>query len=141
MASLDVGVHVLARDSLGLFFREIDDAVYKTLLETTEGARDVARGMVPKKTSALFNSIHAVEIEPHHWGVTAGTDHWRYVDRGTRAHDITGNVSFFWEKKGRWWSRGTNTIKHPGAPAVHFMAAAREYTRREFMNAAKRNFR
>lgn len=84
-----------------------------------EGAR-VAFALASKKSGRMASSITSTSgTSGFSWTVRA--PYWKYQEEGTRPHDITGWVRFWWMKEGRPWTPGTNTIRHPGNRAVHFM--------------------
>lgn len=140
MGSLTLHTRVTARDHLGRFLSKIHEDAVRTVEETAKRTADVARSGATVKTGAMRSSIRAISLGATTWGVTVGTDHWKYQEDGTGPHPISGNVRFFWESRGRMWTPGSNTISHPGNPAVHFMAHAHSFANSYFMAAAQRNF-
>lgn len=137
---LTVYATVQNRDSSGHYLASLPEKARRAIEETARGGADIAQAGASIKTGAMRGSIQPVIFGDWSGGVTVGTDHWRYQNSGTTRHDITGDVSFWWEREGRPWFAGTNTIDHPGNPALHFMDHAADYCRHHFMDAVRRNF-
>lgn len=137
---LEVFCRVQNRDRLGRYLASIPEKARRAIEETADGAAKIGRASAPMKTGALRGTIQPVIFSDFSGGVTVGTNHWQYQNYGTSPHAITGNVRFFWEREGRRWSPGSNTISHPGNPALHFMDMAGQYAKRTFMDNVRRNF-
>lgn len=140
MGELEVYTTVRNRDTLGRFLAELPIKARRAIEETAKGGAAVARAEAPVKTGALKASIQPVIFSDWSGGVTVGTDHWKYTNYGASAHDIKGDVHFWWEREGRPWFPGSNTIRHPGITAVHYMDHAADYCKHTFMEAVRRNF-
>jgi hypothetical protein len=144
MAGWRMEVRVDARDHLGQFLAKTHLAAIRTVEETARRSADYARSREPVKTGALRASTQPVVLGSTTGGVVFGTNHWKYQDRGTHPHEITADVTFWWERQGRQWrpsGRMSNQmIHHPGNRAVHFISQTQDYATREFMDAARRNF-
>lgn len=140
MGELTVYATVQNRDSSGRYIAGIHERARRAIEETVKAGAEVGKAGASVKTGAMQASITGVVFSDFSGGVTVGTDHWRYQNAGTAPHEITGDVSFFWEREGRPWFAGTNTINHPGNPALHFMDQAADFCRRDFMDAVRRNF-
>lgn len=126
---VDVFFNVHARDHLGRFLDKLHRAITEGVEETVKEGERVSKGLAPRKTSAMADSIQGVMTSATSGALTVGTDHWQYTEFGAKPHDITGMVRFWWENEGREWYPDNNVIKHPGTRAVHFMAAGREAMR------------
>jgi HK97 gp10 family phage protein len=139
MASVTLGAHVTARDNLGRFVARWNAAVQSALEETVKEGQAVARDLAPVKTGDLRKSIQGVMLGDKSAGLTVGTDHWKYQEDGTRPHQISGFVRFYWNARKREWESGPNMIKHPGNPARHFIAAAKEDMRGKLAQRIREN--
>jgi hypothetical protein len=139
MASVTLAAHVTARDNLGRFVARWNAAVGAALEETVKDGQAVARGLAPRKTGALEESIQGVMLGDKSAGLTVGTNHWKYQEYGTRPHHIFGMVSFYWDKAGREWVPDTNMIHHPGNRGHHFIAAAKEEMRGKLAQRIREN--
>lgn len=118
---LEVGTNVIyARSDRGRFLDRIHSGARRGLKETADEGARIARNLATKKTGQMAGSITStVGTSGASWSVHSG--HWAYQEFGTRPHFIGGSVSFFWDRAGRRWVPGSNTIHHPGNRAVHFM--------------------
>lgn len=132
---------VTVRDQFGRFAAHCAEAARKTADEAAERGAAVARAAAPRKTGAMAGTIHAVGGDGSMAQFVVGTGHWAYQEFGTAPHDITGEVSFEWEREGRRWVPGTNTIHHPGNHAVPFMLTGYEAAKVELVAAMQRNYR
>lgn len=84
----------------------------------TEEIAEDARGMAGVDTGAMRASIHA---EPP-GRVVVGTDHWQFVEYGTRPHVIEPD-----EAGALAWPGGPHPamrVEHPGTPERPFMRPA-----------------
>jgi hypothetical protein len=57
---------------------------------------------------------------------------------GAGPHEITGDVSFFWESEGRMWNPGDNMIHHPGNPAQPYLRPAYKIISGKLLSIMKR---
>lgn len=137
---LDLYCRIQNRDNLGRYLASIPEKARRAIEETARGAANVGRAGASVDTGAMRDSIQPVIFSDFSGGVTVGTNHWRYQNYGTSTHDIPGNVRFFWLNRGRTWTPGSNTIRHPGNPALHFMDHAADYARKTFMDAVRSSF-
>lgn len=137
---LEVFCRVQNRDNLGRYLASIPEKARRAIEETAKRSADIGRAGASVKTGDMRASIQPVIFSDYSGGVTVGTNHWRYQNYGTSTHDITGNVRFFWQNQGRPWTPGSNTIRHPGNPALHFMDTAAAYARSTFMEAVRSSF-
>lgn len=138
MGELHVTNTVVAKDSFGLFIDKIKAANFQVVEETVRDGTELAKAFAPYKTGALEGSITPVVFSDTQGAWAVGTDHWRYQEEGTAPHGIDGDVSFFWEREGRWWSPGDNTILHPGNPAIHFMRRSFKIAGQRMLERARR---
>ena len=84
-----------------------------------------AKGMVPRDTGKLADSIRVKKVGPGAWSVVAEADYALAVHEGTRPHVITpknGRVLRFPSKGGSIVY--TQKVNHPGTKAVPFLADA-----------------
>lgn len=139
MAGVTVGARVLARNHLGQFLAKVDRAIVAGLESTVRHGAEVAIAAAPEKTGELKATIEPVMLSDREAALTVGTHYWKYQEYGTRPHDITGHVRFWWEKEGREWEPGANIINHPGNPGLHFMEKARAEMVREFAQSIRDN--
>lgn len=145
---------VTVQDRFGQFLAQVEDADRRSVEEAAKVGAAAARAraprsMVPRHGRHMADTIHAGSatggfsdrvIGSVSAEIIVGTEHWRFTETGTRPHEITGNVSFFWEKEGRRWNPGSNTIRHPGSIGVHFMQAGFDAAWEELPKAMKRNY-
>lgn len=130
----------IIRNRFGRFAEHCREAARKTAEEASEVGARVARARAPKRTGAMASTIRTASFAYTVGGFTVGTDHWDYQEFGTHPHEITGEVSFFWERESRPWTPGRNVIHHPGNRAVHFMLDGYEASKVELIAAMYRNY-
>src|SRR5689334_17961697 len=113
---MDIAVsgRVVARNSMGEFIRACESAATATVEEAIKEGANLSRAMAPKggkpdpRTIPLAASIKSEMLSrtSGHWYATAR--HSLPQEFGAGAHDIPGEVSFFWEREGRPWIPGKN---------------------------------
>jgi len=138
MGTIGISTRVYARNSFGRFISELERAATETVAATVEEGTALAKGMATVKTGAMRASIEGYMTSATSGEWMVGTDHWHFQEHGTAPHPITGRVSFWWEKEGRPWFAGNNTISHPGNPAVHFMLNSYRIAGGHMMDYARR---
>jgi hypothetical protein len=134
------------RDALGRFRAKLERACYEALDEMgRDGARraaELAPGPSAKQDPRnqgrhLQDSIyHEVVGNTVTWG--SDLRHAGFIEKGGEPSEIPGEVSFYWEKRARWWSPGDNVIHHPATAAKPYLrpswdeitANYRDYVRR-----------
>ena len=139
MGSLEVGTNVIyGRQDRGRFLGRIHDGARRGLKESADEGARIARLLATKKTGRMAGTITSGSgTSGAYWSV--GTSYWATQEFGTRPHDITGWVRFYWAREGRSWTPGPNTIHHPGNRAVHFMRDSFEQVRPMIMPNIRRN--
>lgn len=155
MADFSVELESRIDNHLGRFMAHCEEAAQRSVDEAAEEGARVARMFAPRSGSYrrrtgphMADTITATSAAFHQSAnklsatatFSVGTNHWQYTQRGAPPHGITGNVSFYWVREGRRWNRGTNTIRHPGTRAVHFMDRGYEAAREELKTAVRRNY-
>lgn len=140
MASATIHVEASYRDESGRFASLLDAAAAGTIAEIVKNAEGVAKGQAPSRSGRLHNSIQGVVLSSHSGAVVAGTKYALYQEKGTFPHAMSGNVGFFWEREGRWWTPGPNTIIHPGNKGTHFMAYALKYMKARYAAIAEKHY-
>jgi len=145
MGDIAVSNKVIARNGFGRFIAECKLAGAETMKDIAEKGADLSRQFAPKghkpdpRTPRIVDSIRSSS--------TATTAHWEadarhalYQEKGAGPHEITGAVSFFWEKMGRMWRPGSNMIQHPGNPAHPYLRPAYLIMMSTWMDYAKRYY-
>lgn len=141
-----VSNRVIARNSIGQFASECSDAAERTVRESIEKGAELSRAMAPvgtkadPRTTKLKDSISSQMLSrtSGEWKATAR--HALPIELSAGPHDITGWVSFFWEKMGRDWSPGPNTIHHPGNAAQPYLRPAYQIVMGRIMAVARREY-
>jgi hypothetical protein len=145
MGDIAVSNKVIARDEFGRFIAACKVAGSETMRDIANKGADLSRQFAPKghkpdpRTPRIVDSITSYS--------TATTAHWeadaRHAiaqEQGAPPHEIPGDVSFFWEKMGRMWNPGKNTIHHPGNPAHPYLRPAYQIMMATWMDYAKRYY-
>jgi hypothetical protein len=123
---MDLGVSntVVKRNALGQFRQHCLGAAEATIEDmVTDGAK-LSRQLAPSgskddpRTPKLKESIEPVVFSRTSGAWVAAARHALPIEFGAAPHGITGRVRFFWDRMGRWWVPGDNTIHHPDGP-VH----------------------
>lgn len=137
--------NVIVRDNFGRFAAQLEENGLQMMKGIAEEGARLSRSFAPvghkadRRTKSLQDSIETSYSSTRaSWTCTAR--HALPQETGSRPHDITGNVSFFWEREGRPWSPGTNTIRHPGNPSRPFMRPAYEIVSRDWMIYARKAY-
>jgi len=127
-----VSNRVLARNNLGRFIAECEMAARDTIEElVNEGAR-LSREFAPvgskkdPRTAKIRDSIEPQVLSRTSGNWTCTARHALPQELSGAAHPQPGNVTFFWEREGRMWVPGDNTINHPGNPAHPYLRPAYE---------------
>lgn len=144
---MDVAVSnkVIARDNFGRFINKLEAAKVATMDDLANAGANLSRQFAPKgikrdpRTPHIADSIIA-ESTPTtaSWKVLAR--HGLPQETGSKEHEITGQVAFFWEREGRWFRPGPNMIHHPGNPAKPYLRPAYEIIMKTWMDFAKRRY-
>jgi hypothetical protein len=130
MSEVATSNHVILRNQFGQFIKAIEAGNGAALTEALEDGVELSRSFAPKgrkrdkRTPSIQDSmfIRRVSRIEGYWGSSAR--HALVQERGGPPHPITGRVSFFWEKKARWWKPGPNEISHPGNPPHPYLRPA-----------------
>ena len=136
------------RDDSGRWVDHCHAAAVQSAEEAVAEGIRVAQMIAPRKTGHMAATIRAQQTYEYEVANTlhvtsafsVGSDHWHFQEYGTLPHDITGMVSFYWEKQHRRWQPGTNVISHPGNRATHFMVRGNEAARDALEHAVRRNY-
>jgi hypothetical protein len=137
---------VIARSNIGRFISQCEEAATATVKDAIkEGAR-LSKEFAPhgSKPDPRTKTIRD-SIDHRMTGATRGewyadARHALPQETGAAPHDITGYVSFFWEKEGRDWEPGPNTIHHPGNAPQPYLRPAYEIVMSRVMEIAKRHY-
>ncbi len=145
---MQVGVsgNIVARNGIGQFIRECEQAAEATVSEMVEKGAELSRDLAPvghkvdMRTIPLKSSItsHMVSRTQGYWQSSAR--HTLPIELSASPHTITGNVKFYWEAAGRWWSPGDNDIHHPGNAAQPFLRPAYEAISAMSMTIARKHY-
>lgn len=125
MAGIHVSNQVIARDDLGRFIADIENAAPRLIQASLDAGKDAAIAETPVNTGRLAGSFFTRLVSRTVGYLGNPTPYARWQDEGGDAHEQRANVSFFWEEQGRMWEPGRppQVIHHPGNPAHHFMRA------------------
>lgn len=143
---MEVSNRVIVRNNMGTFIRDVEGAATATITDALNEGVAVAQVEAPHghradtRTAKISASFYTRIL-----GRTSGVfgnsaRHALYQEKGTGAHPIPGNVSFFWEKKWRMWEPGDNEIQHPGNPAHPFLRPAYKRVMGRIVAIAKRHY-
>lgn len=141
-----------ARNNLGQFIREVEMAGSLTVQDMVEEGAKLSRHLAPVGPKHDLRSIPLRESIFHHmfnrtqgmWGASAR--HALYVEKGTRAHTMTGSpfFRFFWENAGRMWVPGLmgtpDIINHPGTEAQPYLEPALHIILSKWREIARRRY-
>lgn len=107
----------------------LHDAAENTMRQLAEMGADRSREKAPqgakhdKRTPHLKDSItHSSDANTASWSCTAR--HALIIEEGGGPSEITGLVSFFWEREGRPWYPNSNIIQHPPTAAKPYLKPA-----------------
>lgn len=138
MASVAVSNRVIARNSIGRFIRDCEQAAERTAEKLVETGAKLSREYAPVGSKPDPRSIPISQsIVSKMLSRTAGvwqalSAHALHQEFGTSPHTMYGNpyFSFFWEEEGRMWEPGLfrerDIINHPGNPPQPFLRPAYE---------------
>jgi hypothetical protein len=143
---MHVSNRIIVRNEMGQFIRDVEGAATETVKEAIEEGAALSRGFAPvgrkpdPRTGKIIDSFFTPVLSRTSgvWGNRAR--HALYQEKGTAPHEITGDVTFFWEKYWRMWEPGDNMIQHPGNPAHPFLAPAYRIVSRKLLDIAKRHY-
>lgn len=137
---LDVYTTLQLRNNLGRYLSEIPRKARAAIEAASNKGAEVARSRATVKTGAMRGTIQSVMFGDYSGGFVVGTGHWKYQEDGTAPHEIPGHGHFWWEREGRPWFPGNNTISHPGNPAVHFMQAGADVAKPDLIREVAKEF-
>lgn len=131
---------VITRNRFGEFARSMDAVSRATADSIADRGVSIAQRLAPVRTGRLRSSIRKVKYSGNaaRWG--AFTSYAAAQEFGARPHPLPGNVRFYWQNEGRMWNPGSNTIRHPGNPAVHFIRYSYEIASREAMGILRQEY-
>jgi hypothetical protein len=129
---MDVAVsnRVLARNNLGQFIAACQRAATETVEEAIKEGEDLAKDFAPEghkkdpRTVTLREGMYHKMLSATSGEFGCRARHALPQEFGAVPHDITGNVTFWWDAEGRPWLPGHNVIKHPGNPASPYLRPA-----------------
>lgn len=146
MADIAVSGNVVLRDSFGRFIRACEEAAEYTVRDAVEEGARISRDLAPTggkvdlRTIPLAESIESEVISRTQGRWFATARHALPIEFGAGPHGIPGEVSFFWENEGKWWTPGSNTINHPGNAAQPYLRPAYQAIMNRIMSIAKRYY-
>lgn len=127
--TIAVTPRVIARNRLGQFIRECEQAADATVADAVKQGEELSRALAPvghkpdPRTVTLKAGMFSRSAgTTGYWGCRAR--HALVIEFGGAPHEITGWVKFFWEREGRMWAPGRNMIHHPGTPAHPYLRPA-----------------
>jgi hypothetical protein len=137
---------VRLRNSTGRFRADCSRAAGRTIRKAIDDGAELSRGFAPRghkhdtRTIPLADSIEATQTgrTSGHWEATAR--HALPQELGAAPHSIPGDVTFFWEEKGRFWEPGENEINHPGNAPQPYLKPAFDIIMARIMAIAKRYY-
>lgn len=152
-----VSNQVIARNNLGQFIADVEEAATQTVSDAIEEGAKLSREIAPRgrkddpRTDSLVDSIKT-ELT----GRTSGrwysdARHALPQEFGARPHDIRGNprLEFFWEREGRRWIPASvlyrqpglvDVVHHPGNRPQPFLRPAYEIVQQKLMEIARKNY-
>lgn len=146
MGNVEAHAHVVARNGIGQFVRDVEGAATSTVKDAIEEGADLSRTLAPVgkkpdgRTVKLKDSITTEMLSRTQGRWTSRARHTLAIEKGAAPHEITGDVSFFWEKHWRMWEPGENMIQHPGNAAQPFLKPAYDAVSRRLMSIARRHY-
>lgn len=152
MGNVAVSNRVIARNSLGEFIRDCEQAGEATTKKLVEEGAKLSRRLAPSGTKHDYRSIPIKDsIFPRMVSRTAGVwealaRHAMFQEEGTRPHWMIGNpyFHFYWEEQGRMWIPGLfgepDIIGHPGNKPQPFLRPAYEAIMAKAMEVARQQY-
>lgn len=125
-----VSTRVIARDAIGQFIAECERAATESVEEIVRDGEKLAKDFAPvghkrdPRTVTLRAGMFHRMLSATSGEFGCRARHALPIELSAVPHDITGNVSFFWDAMGRPWIPGKNTIRHPGNAAQPYLRPA-----------------
>lgn len=145
---MDVAVsnRVVLRNNFGQFIRDCENGTGEAIKEAVIEGAALSRQLAPVGHKADHRTIPLKDsIEPVVVSRTQGF--WQASGRqalpqelGAGPHSIPGNVRFFWEEEGKWWTPGSNVINHPGNAAQPYLRPAHRQIMRRMLDIMKKYY-
>lgn len=140
----------IARDNFGRFIGQLDKAATDTVQDMVVDGAKLSRKLAPKgkKRDPRYPTTLSKSVVPAmldgRTGVWGSDLPYALVrERGGGGWLITGNLNFFWEKKGRWWHtpRGmASTVRHPATKGTRYLQNSYDIIMLRWMQYARRNY-
>lgn len=151
MATYKAEVNVSARNSLGQFIRQIEDAGHDTVEDLIEMGAAEARRQAPRgtrhdrRTIPLADSIFTRMFSKNDGMFGSSARHALPQETGAKPHIIVSDkFNFFWENAGRMWIpglfRNPDIINHPGNPPQPFLRPAFNLVMSRWREIARRHY-
>lgn len=152
MARIVTTSQVHARNGIGQFIRECEQAATATVSELIHEGESMSKGMAPvghkpdPRGTPIIASFfsHMLSRTSGVWG---NFSPWAlHQEFGTSAHAIIGNpyLSFFWDNAGRMWVPGLygtpDVVMHPGHGAQPFLRPAYKAISARAMSVARSKY-
>ena len=121
---------VIARDSIGRFIAECERAATESIEDIIKDGESLAKDFAPVGHKADPRTVTLRQGMFHRMlSATSGefgcrARHALPIELSAVPHEITGQVSFFWDAMGRPWVPGKNMIHHPGNAAQPYLRPA-----------------
>lgn len=143
---------VYARNRIGEFIAECEEAGRRTVHEMLEEGARVARASAPvgtkpdPRTIPLKDSIEVIQTSRTSGYFSSSARHAAPIEFGAAAHLIEGSpyLHFFWENEGRWFVPGlmgeVDIVNHPGNAAQPFMAPGLQAMALRYGSIAEHNY-
>jgi hypothetical protein len=152
MATIATSNRVIARNGLGRFIADCEQAGHDTVEKLVDEGAKLSRRMAPEGTEHDYRSIPIKQsIFPRMLSRTSGvwsslSRHAMFQEEGTQPHTMYGNpyFRFFWDNAGRMWVPGLfgspDIINHPGNPPQPFLRPAYESIMARAMSVARAQY-
>lgn len=143
---------VIARNGLGRFIQDCEQAATETVKELVEEGAKLSRKLAPEGSDHDPRSIPLKQsIWPRMISATSGvwesfSRHAMFVEEDTAPHTIMGSpfFQFYWDNAGRMWIPGLfgepDVVNHPGTTAQPFLRPAYESIMARAMSVAKSKY-
>jgi hypothetical protein len=152
MAGIAVSSRVVARNGIGRFIADCEQAATATVRDLITEGEGLSKGMAPvgskpdPRGTPIIASFFS-QMLSRTSGVWGNFSPWAlHQEFGTGAHVIMGNpfLSFFWDNAGRMWVPGLygepDFVNHPGHGAQPFLRPAYKAISARAMAVARRHY-
>ena len=143
---LGVSNTVVARNGLGRFIKECEQAAENSVQDLIEEGARTSREIAPvgkkddPRSPHIKDSITSYMLSRTSGVWVCSARHALAVELGTVRHFQTGDVGFFWDNADRWWSPGENMIDHPATAARPYLKPAYDKVVGDSTETLRRNY-